>query len=1017
MRAGINPLAFTILLVLLGFFAGMDARGAAQQKLAGGEQEAARADPLASDTTRGDACLRDVFFVSPQRGWAVGDRGAIWHTRDGGKQWSLQRSGVTCRLEAVCFATPDAGWAVGGYPEPYFQPGMGVLIATQNGGEKWVHEKRARLPWVKRAGLFNPRAGWAIGGASGLYPSGAYRTEAFGAEWVALAGTHAGGWLAGDFLSPAEGAFVDFDGNFGVARQGGVAPAFGPKLGLRRVARMQLVPGGKGWLVGQGGLVLRTNDGGATWQAPREPLPEELARHFDFEALAVGGPNVWIAGTPGTRIFYSPDEGQRWFAAPTGQTLPIRALCFVDEHHGYAVGSLGTILATTDGGQTWLRQRAGGTRSAILGLFARPRDIPLELLVRVAGNDGYLTAVEVVCRDDSGLAPDVRGGLADRVAEAVLRAGASEANVAWQFPLHPSGVALGKSQTVALWDAVHAGHGMEELAAWLVGRIRMWRPDVIVLGETSAGAKRPEVALIQQALLRAVSQAADPGAFADQIEQLGLPPWQVQTVYTALGALARGAVVVPASQLADRLGSSVGEVAEDARALIAERFGPGPESLAFELLWEHGTAQRRGGALFCGLSEPAGSEARRAPLFPHPQTVERVRRLSQKRRTAEMLLQRAERDPRLAATLAGEAEAWLAGLDSDSAAKLLDRMAQRAWQAGQRFLAADLDELLARRYPEHALGRAAMLRLIRHYGSAELWAAGKGQGAAVRLASTFPPAGLPVDRQAQLRRAVSVAAVLEQHHPDFFAAPRVALVLAAVQRQLRQGEAADRLLEPLRHGSGRDLWWACAQSERWLGEGRGLPPKPVLRCIAGSSPPRLDGRLDDPVWQSAAAAALRSPLGEDAAWPATVLLACDGRFLYWAIHARWAGQSPTEEPSGPRPRDGDLSAHDRVELLLDVDRDLATWFRLTIDSRAWTSDDCCGDQGWDPVWYVAGGRDQDAWTAEAAVPLDQFGKVPKRGDAWAVGIQRTIPGVGFQSWTVPAAVSVLAEGFGYLRFE
>lgn len=1019
MRPAIKTLfGLALAAALLSSRTGSDAQAAFQEPGAKKDLTPPVADPLACETTQSDACLRDVFFVSPQRGWAVGDRGAIWHTRDGGKEWTLQRAGVSCRLEAVCFATPDVGWAAGGYPEPYLQGGTGVVLTTQDGGETWVRDQRPRIPWIKRAGLFHPRGGWALGGTSGLYPSGAYHTESFGAEWVAFSGTHAGGWVAGDFSNPAEGALADLDGNFAVVRQGRLAAASGPQLGLRRVRRVQLSPGGKGWLVGQGGLVLWTGNGGATWQPPHQALPEELARHFDFEALAVRGPNVWIAGTPGTRIFYSPDEGQTWFAASTGQALPIRALCFADERHGYAVGSLGTILATTDGGQTWVRQRAGGTRCAVLGFFARPGDIPFELLARVAGNDGYLTAVEVVCRDELGSPLDERSSFADRVAEAVLRAGGSEAGMAWQFPLHPSGVGLGKAQTVALWDAANGGHGLKELEGWVVGRIRMWRPNVIVLWEFSAGAGRAEGALIQQAVLRAVSQAADHRAFPYHSERMGLPVWQVQSVYAALPASARGAVVVPASQLADRLGSSVGEVAEDARTLINDCYRPGPESLAFELLWEHGSVQRVGRELLSGLSEPPGSEARRGLLFPHPQTVERIRRLSQKRRTAEMLLERAQRDPRLAAALASEAEAWLAGLDRDSAAELLDRIAQRAWQAGRFFLAAELDELLARRFPDHALGRAAMLRLITHYGSAEIWVAARGaERDGVVQASTFPPAGPPVDRQAQLQRAVSLAAVLEQHHPDLFAAPRVALVLAAVQRQLRQGALADRLLEPLRHRTSRDLWWACAQSERWLTECRGLPPRPVLRCAAGSSPPRLDGRLDDSVWQSAAAVPLCSSLGEDGAWPATVLLAADGRFLYWAIRAHWAGPPQLEKPSGPRPRDGDLSAYDRVELLVDVDRDLATWFRLSIDSRAWTSEDCCGDRRWDPVWYVAGGRDEGAWTAEAAIPLDQFGKVPKRGDAWAVGIQRTIPGVGFQSWTAPAAAGVVAEGFGYLRFE
>ena len=57
------------------------------------------------------------------------------------------------------------------------------------------------------------------------------------------------------------------------------------------------------------------------------------------------------------------------------------------------------------------------------------------------------------------------------------------------------------------------------------------------------------------------------------------------------------------------------------------------------------------------------------------------------------------------------------------------------------------------------------------------------------------------------------------------------------------------------------------------------------------------------------------------------------------------------------------------------------------------------------------GHPVDADTGKLPVP-------PVKGrDAWAVGVQRTIPGVGFQSWSAPASTQVTPEGFGYLIFE
>jgi hypothetical protein len=120
----------------------------------------------------------------------------------------------------------------------------------------------------------------------------------------------------------------------------------------------------------------------------------------------------------------------------------------------------------------------------------------------------------------------------------------------------------------------------------------------------------------------------------------------------------------------------------------------------------------------------------------------------------------------------------------------------------------------------------------------------------------------------------------------------------------------------------------------------------------------------------------------------------------------------------PRPRDADLTARDRVDILIDIDRDFATYYQLSFDYRGFTAESLWGDPAWNPTWFVAANLTDEAWTVEAAVPLDQItGQHPKLRDVWTVGVQRTIPGVGFQSWSTPASTQVMPEGFGYLIFQ
>ena len=125
-----------------------------------------------------------------------------------------------------------------------------------------------------------------------------------------------------------------------------------------------------------------------------------------------------------------------------------------------------------------------------------------------------------------------------------------------------------------------------------------------------------------------------------------------------------------------------------------------------------------------------------------------------------------------------------------------------------------------------------------------------------------------------------------------------------------------------------------------------------------------------------------------------------------------------EKSPAPRPRDPDLADQDRIELFIDVDRDFATCYRLAIDHRGWTGESCWQDPTWNPNWFVAPGSADGAWTAEAAIPLTELtGQLTTSKHAWAVGVQRLVPGVGFQSWTTPASPEVMPERFGYLIFE
>jgi hypothetical protein len=294
---------------------------------------------------------------------------------------------------------------------------------------------------------------------------------------------------------------------------------------------------------------------------------------------------------------------------------------------------------------------------------------------------------------------------------------------------------------------------------------------------------------------------------------------------------------------------------------------------------------------------------------------------------------------------------------------------------------------------------------------------GAAEALEVRRASAAD-AEVPPD-QRRARRALALGEQIAAARPGLFAEPKVRFALAAAQRRAGFAPQAERFYATRSRSPARDAWRRCAAAEQWLAAPRGhQPPKTLMRCRSAAARPRLDGHLDEPVWDQAEPAPLRSPLGDDAEWPAVAMLAYDEAFLYVAVRCRQAPGATYATAEGPRPRDPDLRNHDRVEILLDVDRDFATFYRLRIDHRGWVAEDCWGDTTWNPTWFVASTSDPRTWTAEAAVPLAELvGEPPSGRCVWALGLQRVVPGVGFQSWTTPAAIMPRPEGFGYLRFE
>ena len=110
-----------------------------------------------------------------------------------------------------------------------------------------------------------------------------------------------------------------------------------------------------GFVVGQGeaGAVLsRTTDGGGTWEPLRSSVPEAALQAGLRDVVFLDAKTGFAAGTEGT-LLRTTDGGDRWTRCETGVQAWLRSISFSDPGTGFVAGSRGTVLRTDDGGATW----------------------------------------------------------------------------------------------------------------------------------------------------------------------------------------------------------------------------------------------------------------------------------------------------------------------------------------------------------------------------------------------------------------------------------------------------------------------------------------------------------------------------------------------------------------------------------------------------------------------------------------------------------------------------------------
>jgi photosystem II stability/assembly factor-like uncharacterized protein len=127
----------------------------------------------------------------------------------------------------------------------------------------------------------------------------------------------------------------------------------------RSLAAVAFSDATNGWAVGDGGTILHTTDGGATWSSE-----DSFSADSSLRAVATtDAGNAWAVGDDGAGspiILHSSDSGVTWTPQQLGITGNLLAgVAFPSATDGWAVGGAGLILHTSDAGASWEQQTDG----------------------------------------------------------------------------------------------------------------------------------------------------------------------------------------------------------------------------------------------------------------------------------------------------------------------------------------------------------------------------------------------------------------------------------------------------------------------------------------------------------------------------------------------------------------------------------------------------------------------------------------------------------------------------------
>ncbi len=280
--------------------------------------------------------------------YASGGYGILEKTEDYGNTWTLITNLINQPLSwgysisGIDFPSQQNGYAVsGGYESQ-----TGTVMKTTDGGDNWV---KLEPNWTSVA---RPCLDFLSDDIGCICSNNIYSTFDGGASWMLR---YTGSWDVSvrsvSFGNGTTGVAVGDKGLF--LRSTDMGQSWGQVAGLPDLnyKAVHFADANTAYAAGPS-AILKSADAGATWTT--------VSTAYSLQALWFTSPAIGFGVGPDGLILRTTNGGASWNVMNSTSTENLNAIHFYDADTGYVAGGTevinGVVLKTTDGGTTWHKQ-------------------------------------------------------------------------------------------------------------------------------------------------------------------------------------------------------------------------------------------------------------------------------------------------------------------------------------------------------------------------------------------------------------------------------------------------------------------------------------------------------------------------------------------------------------------------------------------------------------------------------------------------------------------------------------